>query len=263
MTLLKDSISLVLFLLAYPFNRLKPAVLVYHSVDQIPSSADPLKLNVSPELFGEHLAYLASRRAKHTICFDDGYAGVYHHAFPVTQRHRVRSIVFPVVDFVDGQLSMDSQFSQGYSPQPLTWEQVVQMSRAGVEIGSHTMTHRNIAALDPSAAKEEAVRSKREIERKTGRKVTAFSYPFGHAGSFNSQTETILKEARYERAYVNVMGLENSSRDPYRIRRIRIYRTDTMFRFKMKVAGAYNWVDYMNLLVQAVMPKLKRKVPGS
>ena len=41
----------------------------------------------------------------------------------------------------------------------------------------------------------------------------------------------------------DLRGMDNSETEPFAIRRIRIYGTDNMFRFRIKVAGAYNWVD--------------------
>src|SRR5213080_1697977 len=47
------------------------------------------------------------------------------------------------------------------------------------EVASHTCTHPHLTKLDDSAAFEEIIRSKTELERMIRRKVISFAYPFG------------------------------------------------------------------------------------
>ena len=61
--------------------------------------------------------------------------------------------------------------------------------------------------------------------------------------TFNERIKQIVKNSGYEKAYTNIMGFNSRRSDLYELRRIRIYSTDNMFRFKIKINGAYNWVD--------------------
>jgi len=56
-----------------------------------------------------------------------------------------------------------------------------------------------------------------------------------------------IKNSGYEKAYSNIMGMDNSPSEPFAINRIRVYPCDNIFRFRMKVAGAYNWIDRIML----------------
>ena len=246
--ILKDFISLILYGMGRPFRPEKPVVLVYHSVEHIPAAADPLKLNVSPELFEWQMAQLAQKKIPCLITFDDGYGGVYTHAFPIVQRYCLPAILFLATAYLDGKRSFQGNFARPYAPSLLTWEQVKQMADQGMELGSHSLTHRNLARMDEATLLKEVRGSRQRIEEATGHRVEAFSYPYGNAGSFTPRTEKVLKKSGYSRAYVNQMGADNSTREPFRIRRIRVYRTDTGHRFRRKVAGAYNWIDALPAL---------------
>ena len=242
---LKDFISLIIYWAGGPLRKEKPVVLVYHSVEHIPAAADPLKLNVPPELFEWQMAQLAQTKTPCLITFDDGYGGVYTHAFPVLQKYRLPSALFLATAYLDGKCSFEDNFTKSHTPSPLTWEQAKQLADQGVELGSHSLTHRNLAQLDGATLREEVRASRERIREATGHAVNAFAYPYGNAGSFTLETEQAIREAGYTRAYINQMGTDNSTREPFRIRRIRIYPTDTGPRFRRKIAGAYNWVDWI------------------
>ncbi|MDD5423077.1 MAG: polysaccharide deacetylase family protein [Candidatus Omnitrophica bacterium] len=244
-TLIKDALSLLLYIITLPFNRCKCAVLVYHSVERIDASYDPNKISVDPELFEQQMADLSKYRDRFVVSFDDGYENVYLNAFPILKKYGIRSILFLTTGHIDGKVSFDRFFSGRKAPKALTWGQVKEMSAAGIELGSHSATHRVMSGLDEGEAYNEALSSGKRIAEATGCNPLSFSYPFGNAGSFNGTTEDALKKAGYKRAYSNIMGMANGGDDNFEIRRIRIYPTDTIFRFRMKVAGAYNWVDLL------------------
>ena len=255
----KDIISFFVYVLVCPFFRNKNAVLVYHAVDgEIDSLSDPYKINIKPALFKMHMAYVAKRKERFRVTFDDGYGSLYRNAFPVVREYGIKSTLFLTTEYIDGKVAFGHFFDDKCLPAPLTWSEIKQIKDAGVELGSHSLTHTNITGLNDEKIYSEAFFSKKRIEDMTGHSVTSFSYPFGNAASFNERTEKNLKQAGYKRAYVNVMSMDNSKIDPFKIGRIRIYSTDSMFRFKMKTAGAYNWVD---LLVKSVPLKKSYSSP--
>lgn len=61
----------------------------------------------------------------------------------------------------------------------MTWDEVRGLSRAGMDIGSHTRTHRVLWTLDPRTLRSELVDSKEEIAGEVGCDVNAISYPVG------------------------------------------------------------------------------------
>lgn len=59
----------------------------------------------------------------------------------------------------------------------MTWEQVQSLHQSGHTVGSHTLTHPNVACLEPEDALRECYESKAILEQKLGTRVDHFSYP--------------------------------------------------------------------------------------
>ncbi len=76
-----------------------------------------------------------------------------------------------------------------YRSYQITWEQLMEMSKDPlVTIGSHTMSHFNLTKLDLGKVLKEISESKHILERKIGKPVNHFAYPFG------SKIEASLRE---------------------------------------------------------------------
>lgn len=85
-------------------------------------------------------------------------------------------------------------------PQLMGWEEVRQCVAAGIEIGSHGMSHRNMAQIaDDGILKNEVEMSKRTIEQETGQQVNIFSFP---NGEFNKSGLELVRQAGYKTAIV-------------------------------------------------------------
>jgi peptidoglycan/xylan/chitin deacetylase (PgdA/CDA1 family) len=61
----------------------------------------------------------------------------------------------------------------------LSWEDVIEMSRCGIDFGAHSVNHPVLTRLPPEKAKWEITQSKKDIESVIGKNVTTFSYPNG------------------------------------------------------------------------------------
>lgn len=244
--IIKDCVSFIVYLTVCPFRKNKKAVLVYHSVDNIPVNNDPLKINVSPVLFERQMACVAKSAERFTITFDDGYKSVFKNAFPVIAKYNIKTILFLTTGYIDGKISFADFFNDKYIPPALNWDEIRRMDAAGFEIGSHSLSHKSLLSMDEKAAYQEASQSRQRLSEALGHKVRSFSYPYGAYGYFNAKTAGVLRSAGYDRMFTNVMGMDNSKENPSAIRRIRIYSYDNMLRFRMKIAGAYNWVDMVS-----------------
>jgi peptidoglycan/xylan/chitin deacetylase (PgdA/CDA1 family) len=80
----------------------------------------------------------------------------------------------------------------------LSWDDVRSLARQGFEIGSHTLTHANLAAVSWDEARRELVESKRVIEDQVGRRVRWLAYPFGGREHFRAELLPLVTEAGYE-----------------------------------------------------------------
>jgi len=61
----------------------------------------------------------------------------------------------------------------------LSWDEVREMSDDGIAFGAHTVNHPSLTNMPFQQAKWEITQSKKDIEERLGKQVTAFSYPHG------------------------------------------------------------------------------------
>jgi D-aspartate ligase len=108
--------------------------------------------------------------------------------------------------------------------QLLTWAQIEEMSRNGVEIGSHTMTHPTLAHLnDPQEIEYELMESKRILEDRLHQNILAMSYPTGGPDSYSDEIIRHVKRLGYSFAATYVHGtndLRNGHSEFYQLKRI-------------------------------------------
>ena len=100
------------------------------------------------------------------ITFDDGWAGNFSRALPVLKKYGFKAVFFITVGFIG---------SEGY----MGWGEVNKLLAEGMSIQSHGMTHRPLQTLGAKDILYELQESKRIIEKQTGQKVSAFSFPHG------------------------------------------------------------------------------------
>jgi peptidoglycan/xylan/chitin deacetylase (PgdA/CDA1 family) len=90
----------------------------------------------------------------------------------------------------------------GPLPSPmLRWDDIAEMHRLGMTIGSHTLTHPNLPNAWPGDASLEISGSKARLEQEVGAPVTMFSYPNGGAERYmTSDIARLVKDAGFEAA---------------------------------------------------------------
>jgi len=88
----------------------------------------------------------------------------------------------------------------------MTWENVSEMHRKGMDIGSHTCTHQILSHLSLDDQRVEIVDSKTEIENHIDDSVKGFAYPVGGLDAFTQQTLDIVRGAGYKLAFTFPVG---------------------------------------------------------
>ncbi|HEY3967272.1 MAG TPA: polysaccharide deacetylase family protein [Planctomycetaceae bacterium] len=80
---------------------------------------------------------------------------------------------------------------------PMNWNQVREMARAGIEFGSHTVTHPILANLTDDDLRFELVESRRAIEEQIRKPVSVICYPVGGRTAFNDRVRQAAALAGY------------------------------------------------------------------
>jgi peptidoglycan/xylan/chitin deacetylase (PgdA/CDA1 family) len=206
-------------------------VLCYHIVE---APAAP-RMHITRDVFRQHLRYLemtgynviplrdlyeyvSGKRASLpknavVITIDDGWASTYTEIFPELQKRK-----FPFTVFIYPKII-------GQTSNALTWKQIKEMSDAGVDIQSHSLSHpfltrrrhRSMGDKQYSAwIQRELAESRRILEKHTGKKVQFLAYPYG---DYDDKLTAEVTKAGYAAALTCDFGLVRKGSDPLRMKR--------------------------------------------
>ena len=91
----------------------------------------------------------------------------------------------------------------------MSWEQVREMSDNGMDIGSHTFSHRILAHIGDEQ-NNEILSSKAYLEEKLAKPVLAISYPVGTEGTFDDQTIRLTEQGGYAFGFSFIPGVDSA-----------------------------------------------------
>jgi len=132
----------------------------------------------------------------------------------------------------------DWMHTRGYPKRPLmTLEQLKQVRERGVCLGSHTQTHARLTELDSDELKTEISGSKKTLEDLLDQAVRHFAYPFG---LYSDAAKDAVADAGYDTACSTRSGFNRADIDPYQLRRIEVYGSDTLAQFQKKISFGVN-----------------------
>lgn len=122
------------------------------------------------------------------ITFDDGYVDTLAVALPLLQEFGFTATCYVVVGAV-------GQSSRWADPAPLMdWEGIRAWLGAGMDIGSHSMSHPDLTTLTDFGLRAEVTRSRVWLEDRLGVAVRSFAYPFNR---LNRRALDAVAEAGY------------------------------------------------------------------
>jgi len=190
------------------------------------------------------------------ITFDDGYEDNHSYALPILSKHGVPATFFITAGLVnrDPTVLQRLQWLWGCRPDdivPLDWAQVRELHASGMDIGSHTYSHPNLARLSAVEAEHELRRSTDVISDQLGAPVDLFAYPFGKpAVHFTTTTTDVVRAQGYRMAAaVTFRGVRDSD-SVYSIPRF-FADGDDVSKLDAKIAGLYDvigwWQDHAPL----------------
>jgi peptidoglycan/xylan/chitin deacetylase (PgdA/CDA1 family) len=247
-----------------------PVVLMYHRVDVYsPSDSISQRLTISPAQFAAELreiqqkglrtigiAELVNNMAAHrspqhavVITFDDGYSDQFRYAFPLLQRFGARATFFVNVGTIG-------------TPGHLSWGEVEAMSRAGMSIDCHGVTHLDLALLSSVQQEYQIDGCVRSLNAHLQTRVLAYAYP---SGRFNAKTIELERRAGLLVGFTTDPRFQKNSTSPYQLTRTRIVSglSDARFGKFLSAAPVFVDVDPSPQEVQAPPRRAKREVPRS
>jgi peptidoglycan/xylan/chitin deacetylase (PgdA/CDA1 family) len=168
------------------------------------------------------------------VTFDDASETFAVNALPELQKRNIPCTIFAISGLLGQRVSWGV-----YSDRIMSADELRNLNRDLVTIGSHTVSHPMLTALTESAARMELRESKAQLEKLLQRKVVLFSFPFG---AFNDELVELCRDAGYERAFTTLPFSAFETRAQFVCGRVRVDPTDWPLEFCLKVAGAYRWL---------------------
>jgi peptidoglycan/xylan/chitin deacetylase (PgdA/CDA1 family) len=115
----------------------------------------------------------------------------------------------------------------------LSWDQVREMHNAGIEFGSHTVSHTILSYIPRSEMVKELRDSKRELSDQLAAPICSFAYPNGKPADYNAEAKAVLRECGYSWAVTCCSGFNHASSDVFELKRGLPWQRDIeVFRFK-------------------------------
>jgi peptidoglycan/xylan/chitin deacetylase (PgdA/CDA1 family) len=142
------------------------------------------------------------------LTFDDGHTSNHDIALPILLEHRLKATFFITAGCIG-------------TGETMNWQEIRALHSAGMEIGSHTLTHRAPATLDDDDLRYELHESRRMLEDGLGAQVTSISSP---TGFFNPRMCLIAREVGYRALCFGQVGLAADNGDPFALKRLAVKR---------------------------------------
>lgn len=98
----------------------------------------------------------------------------------------------------------------------MSWDQVRELSKAGHEIGSHSLSHPILPDCESGRVEQEIVESRRRLQAETAAEVASFCYP---NGSYDARCLAAVEAAGYECAVTTTWGLNAPGAAKYELKR--------------------------------------------
>ena len=233
-----------------------PRILMYHMIREPIKGKKFNSLRVSPKQFESQLHYLKKNgwtsftmseayEKRHklpeksvVLTFDDGYQDNLINALPLLKKYGFKATLYLVNDRFDRDWSVYRKLKNkgaGLKEEPkLKDTEVELMIQSGlIEIGSHTLTHANLPALEEKQKRVEICKSKQMIEEQFSLECTSFAYPFG---MYDETDKKIVQQCGFTHAVTTKPGIVDLvSCHPYEIPRITISGKDSMLSFVLKL----------------------------
>lgn len=157
-------------------------------------------------------AYQGFNRPLVSITDDDGFADFYDNGLPILQKYGLPSTAYIISSYI------------GSSPY-ISLNQLKSLYAAGVEIGSHSVTHPDLSTLTAAKQNAELKNSQTTLQKDLGITITDYAAPYG---AYNQQIVT--DAAKYYQTYRGVEAGYNAKNnfDPMNLQVQNITNTTTV-----------------------------------
>jgi peptidoglycan/xylan/chitin deacetylase (PgdA/CDA1 family) len=155
------------------------------------------------------------------LTFDDGHASNVFLAAPILRRHGFSATFFVTAGWI-GQ------------PPYMAWEQLRALVDSGMEVGTHSLTHRPPSTLAPAELEHEMSESRRILENGLGSPITTGSEP---TGFHHPRIGAVARAAGYRALCVSRIGHWRPGDDAFDIPRVPVKQDMPLDIFRRLASG--------------------------
>lgn len=197
----------------------------------------PVDLRAVPELSA------GSRYA--AVTFDDALESFFQMGVPVLAELKIPATVFAVADALGDRPNWGDSY---YAPDErvMSSKQLQSLPNL-ITVGSHTLTHADLAVVSSERAATEISASRAKLEALLQRPVTLFSYPFG---IFTDAATEMCAQVGYKRVFTTEPLPAFATADEFVVGRVAADPWDSRLEFRLKIEGAYRWDAYLRGLMK-------------
>jgi peptidoglycan/xylan/chitin deacetylase (PgdA/CDA1 family) len=230
-------------------------ILAYHAIADLRDDPVLSEYGVSPQLFAAQLDDLAAhgwefvdldavlawlagegslpRRAA-LVSFDDAYTDLLEVAAPLLAEREIPAVVFAVAGHLGGANDWDHHKGAA-NLKLLAPGDLPAVAASGIEVGSHTLTHRPLPEVPVAELAGETVEAADRIEVAGVPRPRAFSYPYGRN---SPKSVAAVREAGYGVAFTTAWGDPRPGGDLFTVPRVEVHASDTPRKLRQKLALA-------------------------
>ncbi|MGB2628848.1 MAG: polysaccharide deacetylase family protein [Candidatus Acidiferrum sp.] len=256
-------------------------ILMYHSIStNLFGLSHPYsQINTAPEMFSMQMRWLRNAgyqsvtlselvdgfadgqemSKKVVITFDDGYRDLFTDGLAILKQCRFTATIFLATDRIrDTPMRFEGV-------DYLTWRDVRELQKEGMNFGSHTVTHPDLRSLELEQIDYELGYSKEVIEQKLGVAVESFSYPFPFPEEDHDFIRFLgdtLQNQGFRNGVSNIIGRAHRESNPYFLPRLGVNSWDRAELLEAKVQGGYDWMHWPQLVKKRVLHNATLMQPG-
>ncbi len=120
---------------------------------------------------------------------------------------------------------------------PMSWDNIREMDKSGIEFGSHTVTHPILSQLTEEELEHEIIGSKKQLEQQLNKMIQTISYPEGMEYAYNNKVIDMVTKAGYKIGCSYIPGInEFSSLNTLQLKRLHIERYVSFNLFRSMLA---------------------------
>ena len=125
----------------------------------------------------------------------------------------------------------------------LSWGEIKELRKAGIEFGSHTHNHYLLTLEEEKTVEKELTYSKQQLEENLKEKIEYLSYP---SGLYNPEIEKIVRRTGYQSACSNLYGHNHKDTNLLALKRFSLEESQSLDDFTISLGRLFGVLPFLS-----------------